>query len=78
MKLSSVQRRIAESKVPISDNEITNLLHHIEDAQKQLRSIASKIGQSPELGVLTSSLGDIAEIAKHISTRFSATERSEL
>lgn len=78
MRLSSAQRRIIESKASISDNEVTNLLHHVEDAQKQLHNIVLKTGKTPEFGILASSLNDIAEIARHISTRFSAVERSEL
>lgn len=79
MNLSSRQRRIIESKVGISDNDLTNLLHHVEDAQKALHGLMNRIGQADkDIAVLASSLGDIKELAEQLSGKLSPVERNEL
>ena len=62
--------KISESKVPVTDNEIGSLKHHVEDALEAL-------GRGDK-SVLDSSLKDIMEIAVSIEKRFSRIEQQEI
>lgn len=59
-----------ESKARVSDNEVTFLKHHIEDAIKAL--------ESNNMEVLKSSLEDLKELIDQFESRFSPGERKEL
>lgn len=61
---------IAEEEVEVNDNEISSLVHHLEDLAKAYRS-----GQRQ---VLLSSLHDIQEIAADLVSRLSPSEQREI
>lgn len=63
-------KQINESKINISDNEITFLQHHIDDAIKAL--------ESKNVEVLKSSLHDLKELIGKFKNRFGSIEQSEI
>lgn len=60
---------VSEETVSISDNEISSLIHHLEDTIKGLKS-----GQNQ---VVRSSLGDIREIAMELLKKLPPEEQRE-
>lgn len=61
---------IVEEEVSVNDNELSSLIHHLEDAIKGYRS--------GEEQVVMSSLTDIREIAMRLVQKLSPAERREL
>jgi hypothetical protein len=71
MKLTAAQKRlITESKVAVSDNEITSLIHHCDDAIEALKQGKSE--------ALMASLKDLKELSILISKRLSPQELREV
>jgi len=63
-------KTISESTIPVTDNELTNMQHHIKDALEAL--------QTGNRAVLQSSLNDLKELAESLTRRLNPADKLEV